>query len=114
MVAHSASEVVLFPFSDLSQAKIRPAVVLSNTDRTRGDAILCHITGNPYGDRQAVEITDDSFAVGSLDRVSYARPSKLFTANQRLVVSAVGNLKLDFFNRLIETVISVLRSGITQ
>ena len=103
--------LVLFPFSDLSQAKLRPAVVLANTDIDRGDSIMCQITSNPYGDRQAVVITDESFAVGSLDRVSYARPSKLFTANQRLVVSQIGNLRLGFYNQLIEAVISVLRSG---
>ena len=105
--------MVLFPFSDLSQAKIRPAVVLSNTDIARGDFVLCQITSKPYGDAQSVEITDESFATGSLDRVSYARPGKLFTANQSLVVSSIGKLKPNFFNRLTDTVISVLRSGMT-
>ncbi|MYE55282.1 MAG: type II toxin-antitoxin system PemK/MazF family toxin [Chloroflexi bacterium] len=116
MVAPSAREVVLvlFPFSDLSQAKLRPAVVLANTDRARGDHVMCQITSNPYGDRQAVEITDNSFIAGSLNRVSYARPSKLFTANQSLITSPIGNLKPDFFNRLIESVVFILRSGVTQ
>ena len=114
MVAHSASEVVLvlFPFSDLSQAKIRPALVLVNIDR--GDSILCQITSNPYGDAQAIEITDESFVAGSLDRVSYARPGKLFTANQRLIVSQIGNLSLERFRQIVEAVISILHSGIRR
>ncbi len=47
MVTPSAGAVVLFPFpfSDLSQAKLRPAVALE--DAGRGDWILCQITSNP-------------------------------------------------------------------
>ena len=44
MVAPAAGEIVLvpFPFSDLSQAKLWPAVVLA--DAGRGDWILCQVT----------------------------------------------------------------------
>lgn len=44
MVAPTAGSVVLVPFSfsDLTQAKLRPAVVLA--DAERGDWILCQIT----------------------------------------------------------------------
>jgi len=50
MVAPSAGGIVLvpFPFSDLSQAKLRPAVALAHAGR--GDWILCQVTSNPYGD----------------------------------------------------------------
>lgn len=83
MVAPTAGAVVLvpFPFSDLSQTKLRPAVVLA--DAGRGDWILCQITSNPYVDSRAIEITDSSFDAGSLRITSYARPEKLFTANHR-------------------------------
>ena len=54
MVTPTTGAVVLvpFPFSDLSQTKLRPTVVLS--DVGQGDWILCQITSNPYGDRQAI------------------------------------------------------------
>ena len=44
MVTPAAGSVVLvpFPFSDLSQTKLRPTVVLA--DAGRGDWILCQIT----------------------------------------------------------------------
>ena len=50
MVTPATGAVVLvpFPFSDLSRAKRRPAVVLA--DAGRGDWILCQVTSNPYGD----------------------------------------------------------------
>ena len=46
MVTPSVGEVVLvrFPFSYLSQSKLRPAVCLA--DAGRGDWLLCQITSN--------------------------------------------------------------------
>ena len=113
MVTPTAGAVVLvpFPFSDLSQAKLRPAVVLA--DAGRGDWILCQITSNPYGDSRAIEITDSSFDAGSLRIISYARPGKLFTANQDPMVSQVATLNSASFKTIIEAVVSILRSGLT-
>ena len=108
MVTPAASAVVLvpFPFSDLSQAKLRPAVVLA--DAGRGDWILCQITSNPYGDTRAIALVDADFAVGSLRVVSHARPGKLFTANRDLMVAQIGTLKTGPFKQIIEAVVNIL------
>ena len=112
MVTPSAGSVILvpFPFSDLSHSKLRPAVVLA--DAARGDWILCQITSKSYSDPQAVELTNDSFATGSLHVASYARPSKLFTANRRLIVRQVGVLKDDALERIVDAVVELLRKGL--
>ena len=112
MVTPSAGAVVLvpFPFSDLSQSKLRPAVMLA--DAGKGDWILCQITSNAYSDPRAIELTSNSFTSGSLRRVSYARPAKLFTANRSLTVAQVGVLTEDALNLIIEAVISLLRDSI--
>ncbi len=80
MVTPSEGSVVLvrFPFSDLSSFKLRPAAVLAFSGRN--DWILCQITSNPYSDPRAIRIDGSDFEIGSLQRVSYARPGKLFTA----------------------------------
>lgn len=76
----AAGSVVLipFPFSDLSRTKLRPAVILASIDK--GDCILCQVTSQPH-DAFAIELNQRDFAEGSLQRVSYARPGKLFTAH---------------------------------
>ena len=76
MVTPAAGMVVLvpFPFSDLSQAKLRPAVVLADVGRR--DWILCQITSNPYGDSRSINLTDASFSEGSLRIASFARAWK--------------------------------------
>lgn len=110
MVAPSARAVVLvpFPFSDLSQSKLRPALVLA--DAGRGDWILCQITSNPYSDPRAVTFLEDDFAQGSLRVTSYARPGKLFTTHEGLMISQVGLVKAESFNRVIDAIIDMLRS----
>jgi mRNA interferase MazF len=79
VVRPSAGGIVLvpFPFSDLSQSKLRLAVALA--DAGRGDGILCQVTSNPYGDPRAVQLTPASFDSGSLRSDSYARPPHTWT-----------------------------------
>lgn len=109
MVAPTAGEVVLvpFPFSDLSQSKLRPAVCLA--DAGRGDWILCQITSNPYGDPSAVPLDAADFASGGLLVASFARPGKLFTAHAGLMVRSVGVLNAPALGRVIAAVVAVLR-----
>ncbi len=113
MVAPTSGQVVLvpFPFSDLSDAKLRPAVVLA--DAGRDDWVLCQITSNPYSDPHAIQLTDTSFRSGSLQVTSYARPGKLFTANGSLMVTRVGHLKTETLRAIIEAIVSLLRAGLT-
>jgi mRNA interferase MazF len=94
--------LVPFPFSDLSRAKLRPAVVLA--DAGRGDWILCQITSKTYSDAEAVLLRRADFAQGSLRIDSYARPGKLFTAHQSLISAEAGKLKPEALAHVINAV----------
>ncbi len=109
MVTPAAREVVLvpFPFSDLSQSKVRPAVCLA--DAGRGDWVLCQITSNPYGDPNVVSLDVSAFASGGLLVTSFARPGKLFTAHAGLMVRTVGMLTAPIFDRVLSAVIAILK-----
>ena len=109
MVAPTKGAVVLvrFPFSDLSETKLRPAVLLARAER--GDWVLCQVTSKPYGDARAIVIEADGFASGSLRLVSYARPGKIFTANQSLIVGQAGVLRAELCSTIIESVVALLR-----
>jgi len=74
-------------------------------DAGKGDYILCQITSNIYSDPRAIEIKNSSFVSGSLRVISYARPSKLFTANHSLVVASIGTLNNDALKKIIDAVI---------
>ncbi|MCY2994224.1 MAG: type II toxin-antitoxin system PemK/MazF family toxin [Planctomycetota bacterium] len=112
MVTPAVGEVVLvrFPFSDLSQSKLRPAVCLA--DAGRGDWVLCQITSNAYGDSRAIPLDDPDFVSGGLKVVSYSRPAKLFTAHERLIAKSVGKLRDDTLRRVVDAVVILLQIGI--
>jgi mRNA interferase MazF len=96
----------------LSQAKLRPAVVLANAGR--GDLVLCQITSNAYADARAVRLVDRDFRIGSLRLESFARPGKLFTANDSLIVNSAGVLHPHALNTIVQAVISLLTSGVQK
>ncbi len=112
MAAFAVGTVVLvhFPFSDLTNAKLRPALVLANAGRS--DYILCQITSNPYADPRALELHDDQFSQGGLQHISYIRPAKLFTANDRIIARAVGTLDSSTQLAVVESIDRLLREGI--
>ncbi len=105
MVIPSAGSIVVvpFPFSDLTQSKFRPA--LASADR--GGRVLCQVTSNPYGDRRAIELAGNDFAVGGLRVVSYARPAKLFTAHESLFTAEAGKLHPASLRKILGAVIAI-------
>lgn len=109
MVIPSTGSIVIvpFPFSDLTQSKLRPAVILAAAGR--GDWILCQVTSNPYGDAGAIALTSTDFATGGLRVVSHARPAKLFTAHESLFVMEAGKLHLAPLRRITDAVIGIFR-----
>ncbi len=111
MGAFAAGQVVLlpFPFSDLSGNKLRPALLLAGAGR--GDWIACQITSNPYGDLLAIKLEDGAFAEGGLLRVSYARPGKLFTANETLMTGSRGALTAEAFAHVRRAVAGMFRAA---
>ena len=101
--------IVHFPFSDLSQSKLRPAVVLAEAGR--GDWLLCQITSKTYGDPRAIQMVAADFGQGSLRTTSYARPGKLFTAHASLVAGQIGKLHAESFSVIRDAVVRLIKSG---
>ena len=98
--------VLPFPFSDLSDLKKRPALVIK--ELAGDDLILCQITSQPFSDRSAIEISDNDFEKGGLHKTSYVRPSRLFTADRNIVLYKVGKLKSSRISFIIKTLIEII------
>ncbi|MGR3309868.1 MAG: type II toxin-antitoxin system PemK/MazF family toxin [Candidatus Brocadiales bacterium] len=99
--------VVPFPFSDLTQAKRRPALVISVLDDE--DLILCQITSRSFRDNYAISLDGEDFEAGTLKRSSNVRPNRIFTADSHIILYRVGNLKPDKLNEIVEKVIEIIR-----
>jgi mRNA interferase MazF len=80
----------------------------------RGDWILCQVTSNPYSDARAIRLSEESFRQGGLQRTSYARPGKLFTASHELMATQAGVLKGGVLRQVIDAVIEMLHMGLEE
>ncbi len=91
--------VIPFPFSDLSHAKRRPALVI--TDLKGEDLILCQITSQKISDTYAISLTSKDFEIGSLKKKSNIRPNRIFTADKHIILYKVGHIKKEKINEVI-------------
>ncbi len=83
--------VVPFPFTTLTERKLRPAVVLATF--ARGDVLLCQVTSKSYGHPHVLELSADGFAQGGLPRPSWILPHRMVTAHESLIERVVATLK---------------------
>ena len=99
--------VVLFPFSDLSSAKKRPALVVAVPEGD--DVILCQITSRQITDQYAIPLRDQHFSSGSLRQESNIRPNRLFTADSRIIQYRAGHLNDEHLEQVIQKIIGILK-----
>ncbi|MHA1192792.1 MAG: type II toxin-antitoxin system PemK/MazF family toxin [Promethearchaeota archaeon] len=100
--------VIPFPFSDLSQAKRRPALVI--TDLIGEDLILCQITSQSVSDQYAISLDDGDFQSGSLKRKSNIRPNRIFTADTHIILYKIGQVKKDKLKEVVKKIIHIIQA----
>jgi mRNA interferase MazF len=99
--------VVPFPFSDLTQSKKRPALVIAGLKGN--DVILCQITSQWVKDEYGILIDENDFEQGSLKQRSHIRPNRIFTADSSIILYSVGRLKKKRIDDVIEKLIEILK-----
>jgi mRNA interferase MazF len=99
--------VIPFPYSDLTNAKRRPALVLAES--SLNDVILCQITSQDVKDSFAIMLSDTDFSEGSLKKASNIRPNKLFTADSNIILYKAGSLTSQKLNDVIDRIVAILK-----
>ncbi len=99
--------VLPFPFTDLTEAKRRPALVIA--DLKGDDVILCLITSQWVKDKDAIPIDESDFEQGSLKKKSHIRPNRIFTVDSNIILYSAGHLKKKMTTDVIEKIIEILR-----
>jgi mRNA interferase MazF len=98
--------VAPFPFSDLSMAKKRPAVVVAVL--TGDDVLLCQITSKTIADSYAIPVVDADFTSGGLHQPSNIRPNRLFTAEGKIILYRAGVLTPDKIQEVVAKIIEIV------
>ena len=99
--------VLPFPYSDLSSAKKRPALILGILEGK--DIILCQITSKQRHDKYSIDLKAADFKQGKLNLDSYIRPNRIFTADRSIILYKIGLIKEKKIYEVIESVIKILK-----
>jgi mRNA interferase MazF len=88
--------LVAFPFSDLSQSKKRPAVIISNREYNskNEDVICCAITSNVRSYCNSIELHQGDLESGHLTMQSLIKPAKLFTLDKSVIIKSLARLNV--------------------
>jgi len=68
-----------------------------------------HGNSQSSNDPYAIAISNADFATGSLDRNSYVKANRLFTANEQIIAYKIGALTAGKINEAITKIIEVLQ-----
>ena len=79
-----------FPYTDLSQATIRPGLVLASVDMN--DWILCQVTSSSQARARDIAIAPADMQSGRLTAGSHVRPERLITLNESVFQRIIGRL----------------------
>jgi len=114
MISLQKGDIVLalFPFSDFSQTKLRPAVVLWSS-LTNQDVTICFITSQDTADVFSDEIllqpSNPEFTDTGLKVVSKIRVTKVVSLERKLITRRLGKLGNGYIYKLNATMIQVFR-----
>lgn len=98
--------VILFPFSDLSGSKRRPALIVA--DWGGSDVMLCQITSQAKRDGLEVTLHADDFMSGKLPVSSHIRPNKIFTAERSLILYVAGKVRADKYQQVVREIVGLV------
>jgi mRNA interferase MazF len=103
--------VVPFPFTDLRQTKLRPAVILYVQPEGE-DITLCFISSQNLDrvnqDELIIELNHPEFVQSGLKSSSKVRVSRIVTLERRLIKRKLGRLGLQLIESLDRILVDIL------
>ncbi len=100
--------VIPFPYTDLSQFKKRPALIIKELGN--GDYLLAMITSQPYTGKHCISIQPSDFTYHNLPVASFVRCNRLFEANESIILHKVATVSNTFLNNVIAALINFLNN----
>lgn len=104
-VTYKQRDIVLtkFPFSNLTDYKVRPVLVLSKDSYNRkyADVIVCAITSNLEESDYGLTITTESLEEGHLKMDSKVRVDAVTNIEQAIILKKIGKVKQAVFSKVL-------------
>lgn len=104
-------EVVLvpFPFTDLSQTKRRPVLIISNIahNLSSDDFVCCGITANLDNKHYSILLEPSEMIDGAIPVTSRIKFDKIFTLKKSLAVKRLGKVNSKKINQVRDALVSL-------
>lgn len=99
--------LVRFPFSNLIDYKIRPALIVSNNRHNKqSDAWICPLTTTKGIKSVPVQ---HALVEGKLEKESYAKTNVIATIEEDLIIKKIGKISNDKTAEVIEEIMADLK-----
>ena len=98
--------VIHFPYTDLSAAKKRPALII--TPLEGDDLIMCQITSKEIRDKYAITLAMSDIADGSFHYSSNIRPNRIATLDEKLIEKKIARLNNHKFQKVVEALKKII------
>ena len=101
-IMYKQKDIILipFPYSDLTGAKQRPALIISNEkiNKTQ-DRICCLVTSKSSKDSMIMD--NNCFEEGTLPFKSWAKQYRLFTIHEKIIKKKLCTVSNDFYDKIL-------------
>ncbi|MEK6888512.1 MAG: type II toxin-antitoxin system PemK/MazF family toxin [Nanoarchaeota archaeon] len=96
--------VVHFPFSDLSNIRQRPVLILSKSkdNMQSEDVVTCGITSNLKNTPYSVLIDNKDLEKGVIPKESRVKVNKIFTLDKAIIRKKIAKLNKNCFDKVKE------------
>lgn len=105
-------EIVLipYPFSNLEDKKVRPALIVSNNifNKKSEDCILVPLTSVIRNEPYSIIINQENLSSGKLIRRSRIKVDKIFSIEKEKIVFKIGILNDQIFNKVKKEFYSIV------
>lgn len=102
--------LIPFPYSDLSSATQRPALIISNRKMDKmQDVICCLVTRNP--NINCILIRKGCFENGKLPFKSWIKPYRIFTVHKKIIKKKLCTISNSFYTEVLKEINSYLRNN---
>jgi len=110
LAAFAKGDIVLFPFpyTNLTDKKIRPCLVISN--EMNQDIILCQITSQQIKrDEFSIELKQNETKQGSLKINSYIRVNMIFIADKSIIIKKICQVPDKIYTLVTSTINNMIK-----
>lgn len=99
-----------YPFSNLENKKIRPAIIISSNfyNQKSNDRLLVPLTSVLKEEDYSITIQQKDLSSGKLIKTSRIKVDKIFCANQQIIIKKIGSINEEVFEKIRKEILLLI------